>query len=164
MDGGEAYFFTRARDARHGAIGAADLAHIEIRRMNPRLFRQSLMELHRQILDRVLELASVRSVPGDDGIEHLHCIESGRIQAKLEQIEPRGGDGADLVGKAYEGYVRLGYPDLGVIRAEMLQCRQRDDAVANGTGSDEKAFQFLTSTGTLISTVLGGRQALWLQA
>ncbi len=78
------------------------------------------------------------SVPGINGIEGFEFGQTS-VVAYTNEIEAGIGNRASAICKLDERQHRARRPDLGVIGASALKLRQREDAIANRTGTDEQA-------------------------
>ena len=147
MDDGEILALRPAGDARDGVEGGgaqgAHLVEVEIAGVHGGGFgRQGGKEAAGKVerANQLAKLGAIGAVPGDDGIELAQLVEQagGRI-GDAQQVEPGGADGAHAVGKAHQGDVGRGRPDLEIAGAQGFEGWQGDDEVADGAGADDKS-------------------------
>lgn len=135
--------------------------------------------------DGFAKLGTVGSVPGVDRIEGFELRDAG-VFYHAQKIEACVGDGSGAVGEADQRKHGTRGPDFGVSGAGGFECGQRQDDVADGAGSNEKAacdrrqdrlsyseivrrqnrlsYWREILTGSTRSTVLGGRHMRSSQA
>lgn len=139
---------------------------------DPLRWRERGEERDGKTTDGLAKVGTAGPVPGVDGIESFEFGNAGGFD-DAQKIEAGVGDGPGALGKADEGKHGTRGPDFGVSGAGRFECGQRQDDVADGAGSNEKAARGRRQdrppyreilTGSTRSTVLGGRHMRSSQA
>ncbi len=153
MDGGISAVSRGAVEPRNRLPGAAHdfrrLAHVVVGGVQARSFRRHRgEEVKRETGHRLPELGAVRPVPGNDRIEAPQILPKPgrRVHAgEPRQVQAGRDDGARPVGEPRQGQVLRGCPDLRIVRLKRFQGRQREDEVANRSGSYKQSFQAIAT-------------------
>ena len=155
---------TRNVDPWDRSIAPADLLHIEIHGME--VDRQRGVKLDRQMMNRSTELLTCRPVPTNNAVEVLHQSPRRCFVTQLKQIQTHRRERPEAVGKADQRYDCGRDPHLRIKcgRSEVLKRGQRHNDIADRARSDYEQFQLRISTGTLTSSVRGGRHMRSLHA
>ena len=103
------------------------------------------------------------AVPGDDPVKLGQAGERAWRSLNSHHIQAGRRYTFDAISKPNERLHGAGHPDFGVLGAQMLQGREADDAVANGSRPDQKRLQ-RKSTAMRKSTVFGGKHMVSEQA
>ena len=91
----------------------------------------------RQVTDGFAKFGVLGPVPGVDRIE---AVERGDLRAgqHANQIEARVGDGTGAIGKTDERKHSARRPYFGIVGAGGFEFGQREDAIADGAGTNEQ--------------------------
>gem|GEM_PF-3296102 len=162
----------------HDAPASIDVAHGDPRRKPHRrtylggevvdgvqriVGRQRRMKRKGETPDGGSEFVVPRAVPGDDPIKPGQAGYRLLRRSNRHHIQAGRGDALHAIRKADERLYRAGNPDLSELGSQMLQRRERDDAIANRPRSNQERLQ-RRSTAMRTSTVFGGKHMVSEQA
>ena len=159
MDGNKIAIDPFARDFRDAALASADLAHIEVCRVDLIRCGKSIQKTDWQMTNGSTELRPVRSIPGDNLVERLERIQMGRVS-----IDPGRENRPHSVRETHQRNIVPRGPHFCVIGFQVFKSGQRNDQVTDRSRPDQQSFQLRISSGNLISIVSGRRQTRSSQA
>jgi hypothetical protein len=146
-------------DFRDAAFASADLAHIEVCRVDLIRCGKSIQKTDWQITSGSTELRPVRSIPGDNLVERLKRIQMGRVS-----IDPGRENRPHSIRETNQRNIVSRGPHFCVIGFQVLEGGQRNDQVTDRSWSDQQSFQLRISSGNFSSIVSGRRQTRSSQA
>ncbi len=150
-------------DPRHKAHWRADLRGEEIDGGKGSVSGQGRKKRERQPPHGGAKFVVATAVPGDDPVKLGQAGERAWRSLNSHHIQAGRRYTFDAISKPNERLHGAGHPDFGVLGAQMLQGREADDAVANGSRPDQKRLQ-RKSTAMRKSTVFGGKHMVSEQA